>query len=151
AIAELVTDARGRWVVVGVFGAIFIGSAAAVAAWSTIGEAKPGIPLFWPSHPFNQAIAKIGEKFGGADNLSVYVEADRDEGVSDQEVLSKMQLLERTLKADTGAIASVSPVALVRVANRTFRNGEPKQEMIPEASAARALLIFLRLNSQPGA
>jgi predicted RND superfamily exporter protein len=150
-IAELVTDPRGRWVVVGVFVAIFVGSAAAVAAWSTIGEAKPGIPLFWPNHPFNQAIAKIGEKFGGADNLSIYVEADRDEGVSDQEVLSKMQLLERTLKAETGALASVSPVALVRVANRTFRNGEPKQEMIPEASAARALLIFLRLNSQPGA
>ena len=22
-------------------------------AWSTIGEARPGIPLFWPNHPFN--------------------------------------------------------------------------------------------------
>jgi predicted RND superfamily exporter protein len=151
ALGDLVTDPRGRWWVVGAFAMVFLASAAAVAAWSTIGEAKPGIPLFWPNHPFNQAIGKIGEKFGGADNLVIFAEADRDEGVSDQEVLAKMQLLERELKRKTDAIATVSPVAVVRVANRTFRNGEPKQEMIPESSAARALLIFLRLNSQPGA
>jgi len=150
-LGDIVTHPRGRWVVVGMFAAIFVASGAAVAAWSTIGEAKPGIPLFWPNHPFNEAIGKIGEKFGGADNLTIYAEADRDEGVSDQDVLAKMQLLERTLKRETGAIAVVSPVAVVRVANRTFRNGEPKQEMIPEASTARALLIFLRLNSAPGA
>ena len=150
-LGDLVTDPRGRWVVVGAFATIFIASGAAVAAWSTIGEAKPGIPLFWPNHPFNQAIAKIGEKFGGADNLTIYAEADRDEGVSDQDVLEKMQLLERKLRAESGAIAVVSPVAIVRIASRNFRNGEPKQEMIPEGSAARAFLIFLRLNSAPGA
>jgi hypothetical protein len=43
----------------------------------------------------------------------------------------------------------ISPVALVRAANRAFRYGEPKQEIIPES--ARALLIFLRFNSPPGA
>ena len=96
---------HGQIIAVGGFAAVFALSAAAVAAWSTIGEARPGIPLFWPDHPFNQAIAKIGEKFGGADNLVIFAEADRDEGVSDQEVLAKMQLLERTLKARTGAIS----------------------------------------------
>jgi predicted RND superfamily exporter protein len=148
-LGELVTDPRGRWLVVGAFATILVASAAAVAAWSTIGEAKPGIPLFWPDHPFNQAIGKIGEKFGGADNLVIFAEGDRDESVGEQEVLAKMQLLERTLRRDTGAIAVVSPVPLVRIANKTFRYGEPKQEMIPEA--ARAILIFLRFNSPPGA
>ena len=150
-LGDVVTDPRGRWVVVGIFAAVLVGSAAAVAAWSTIGEAKPGIPLFWPNHPFNQAIGKIGEKFGGADNLVIFAEGDRDESVGEHEVLTKMQDLERTLKRETGAIAVVSPVPLVRVANRTFRYGEPKQEIIPEGSAARAILIFLRFNSPPGA
>jgi predicted RND superfamily exporter protein len=148
-LAELVTDRTGRWVVVGIFVLLFAGSAAAVAAWSTIGEARPGIPLFWPNHPFNVAIGKIGEKFGGADNFVVYAEGDRDESVGEQEVLNKMQDLERALRRDSGAVAVLSPVPLVRVANRTFRYGEPKQEMIPEA--ARAILIFLRFNSPPGA
>ncbi|HXZ84886.1 MAG TPA: MMPL family transporter [Myxococcota bacterium] len=148
-LGRVVTDPTGRWVVVGIFLFLFVGSAAAVAAWSTIGEAKPGIPLFWPDHPFNVAIGKIGEKFGGADNFVVYAEGDRDESVGEQEVLNKMQDLERTLRRDTGAVAVLSPVPLVRVANRTFRYGEPKQEMIPEA--ARAILIFLRFNSPPGA
>jgi predicted RND superfamily exporter protein len=150
-LGDVTTHPTGRWVVVGGFAALFLGSAFATAAWSTIGEAKPGIPLFWPDHPFNQAIAKIGEKFGGADNLTIYAEADRDEGVSDQEVLANMQRFERTLRRETDAFATVSPVQIVRIANRTFRNGEPKQEMVPESSAARALLIFIRLNSQPGA
>ncbi|HTO06719.1 MAG TPA: MMPL family transporter [Myxococcota bacterium] len=150
-LGDLVTHPVGRWAVVGAFVAIFLGSAAAVAAWSTIGEAKPGIPLFWPNHPFNQAIAKIGEKFGGADNLTIYAEADRDDGVEDHDVLVNMQSLERKLKRETGAVAVVSPVQIVRVANRQFRNGEPKQEMIPDGAAARAFLIFIRLNSSPGA
>jgi predicted RND superfamily exporter protein len=150
-LGDVVTHPTGRWVVVGIFGVVFLSSAAAVAAWSTIGEAKPGIPLFWPNHPFNEAIGKIGEKFGGADNFVIYAEGDRDESAGEQEVLTKMQDLERTLKRDTGAIAVVSPVPLVRVANRTFRYGEPKQEIIPEGSAARAILIFLRFNSPPGA
>ena len=148
-LGRVVTDPVGRWAVVGVFAFLFVGSAFAVAEWSTIGEAKPGIPIFWPNHPFNVAIGKIGEKFGGADNFVVYAEGDRDESVGEQEVLNKMQDLERTLRRDTGAVAVLSPVPLVRVANRTFRYGEPKQEMIPEA--ARAILIFLRFNSPPGA
>ncbi|MFI5316987.1 MAG: RND family transporter [Myxococcota bacterium] len=148
-LGDLVTHPRGRWVVVGTFALVFVASAAAVAAWSTIGEAKPGIPLFWPNHPFNQAIGKIAEKFGGADSFVIYAEGDRDESVGEQEVLMKMQDLERVLRRKTGAIAVVSPVPLVRVANKTFRYGEPKQEMIPEA--ARAILIFLRFNSPPGA
>jgi uncharacterized protein len=148
-LGNVVTDPVGRWVVVGIFAFLFVGSAAAVAAWSTIGEAKPGITLFWPDHPFNVAIGKIAEKFGGADNFVVYAEGDRDESVGEQEVLNKMQDLERMLRRDTGAVAVLSPVPLVRVANRTFRYGEPKQEMIPEA--ARAILIFLRFNSPPGA
>jgi predicted RND superfamily exporter protein len=148
-LGDVVTHPVGRWVVTGIFAVLFISSAAATFAWSTIGEARPGIPLFWPNHPFNVATGVIGEKFGGADPLVIYAEGDRDESVGEQEVLQKMQGLERRLRRDTGAVAVLSPVPLVRVANRTFRYGEPKQEIIPEA--ARALLIFLRFNSPPGA
>jgi predicted RND superfamily exporter protein len=149
AIADFVTDPRGRWVVVGSFAAVFVLSGAATFAWSTIGEARPGIPLFWPDHPFNVAIGKIGEKFGGSDALVIYAEGDRNESAGESEVLHKMQELERELRAKTGAVAVISPVPLVRAANRAFRYGEPKQEIIPES--ARALLIFLRFNSPPGA
>jgi predicted RND superfamily exporter protein len=149
AIADYVTDPRGRWVVAYGFLAIFLLSGAATLAWSTIGEARPGIPLFWPNHPFNVATGMIGEKFGGADALVIYAEGDRNESAGEAEVLHKMQDLERELRHKTGAVAVVSPVALVRAANRAFRYGEPKQEIIPES--ARALLIFLRFNSPPGA
>ena len=150
-LGNVVTDPVGRWVVVGVFAVLFLASGAATWAWSTIGEARPGIPLFWPDHPFNQAIAKIGEKFGGSDALVVFAEGDRNEAVADGEVLQRMQGLERVLTNETGAVASVSPVRLVRVASRTLRYGEPKQELIPEGSSARAILLFMRFNSPPGA
>ncbi len=149
AIADFVTDRRGRWVVAYTFLAIFLLSGAATLAWSRIGEARPGIPLFWPDHPFNVATGMIGEKFGGADALVIYAEGDRNESAGEAEVLKKMQDLERLLRHETGAVAVVSPVALVRAANRAFRYSEPKQEIIPES--ARALLIFLRFNSPPGA
>jgi predicted RND superfamily exporter protein len=148
-LGDVVTDPRGRWIVTGTFAALFLLSGWATLAWSTIGEARPGIPLFWPDHPFNVAVGKIAEKFGGADSLVIYAEGDRDESAGESEVLHKLELLERDLRAHTGAVAVVSPVALVRAANRAFRYGEPKQEIIPEA--ARALLIFLRFNSPPGA
>ena len=148
-IGGVVTDPVGRWVVAGSFAAIFLLSAWATFSWSTIGEARPGIPLFWPNHPFNVATGMIGKKFGGADALVIYAEGDRDESAGESEVLHKMEDLERELRAKTGAIAVISPVPLVRAANRAFRYGEPKQEIIPEA--ARALLIFLRFNSPPGA
>jgi predicted RND superfamily exporter protein len=149
AIANFVTDPRGRWLVAGGFAVIFLASGAATLAWSTIGEARPGIPLFWPNHPFNVATGVIGSKFGGADALVIYAEGDRNESAGEAEVLHKMQDLERELRAKTGAVAVISPVPLVRAANRAFRYGEPKQEIIPES--ARALLIFLRFNSPPGA
>ena len=148
-VADVVTHPRGRWAVAGAFAAIFLLSGFATFRWSTIGEARPGVPLFWPDHPFNVATGVIGEKFGGADALVIYAEGDRDESAGESEVLRKMQELERELRAKTGAVAVISPVPLVRAANRSFRYGEPKQEIIPES--ARALLIFLRFNSPPGA
>ena len=60
---RLVTGS-GKFALVGVVGVFFMFATYYVLYHSTIGEARPGTPLFWPSHEFNVATAEIAETFG---------------------------------------------------------------------------------------
>jgi len=128
---------------------LFCGGAWITLSRSQIGESRPGVPIFWPDHPFNVAIEKIGENFGGADTFMIYADGDRDGVVGEAEVLEKMERLTRLLKSDSGARAVLSLNQVVKAANSLLRSGDPKHEVIPEST--RGIVTFIRFNAPPGA
>ena len=135
----------------GVFAALFLASRAATWAWSTIGEARPGMPLFWPNHPFNQAIAKIGEKFGGSDALIVFVEGDRNEREPDGEVLQRMEAMQRYMRkyVDPGATSSL--VDIIKSYWLVNHYNDPKWGFVPDAAQSIGGIVFqLQRSNIPG-
>jgi predicted RND superfamily exporter protein len=105
----LTTGSRSKYVLAG-------GSSLALALATyyvlfntTIGESRPGVPVFWPDHPFNVATGKIGEKFGGVDQLTVFVDGDGKSASSDGLVLQRMEAMQRYMRkyVDPGATSSL--------------------------------------------
>lgn len=149
AVGRITTDPVWKRVIVGLTLAMFLSSAWVTLRYSQIGESRPGVPIFWPDHPFNQAVAQIAERFGGADTLVIYADGDRDGVVGEGEVLEKMELLSRRLEAQTGARAVLSLTQVVKAANSLLRNGDPKHQVIPDQT--RGIVTFVRFNAPPGA
>ena len=149
AVGRVATHRIGRRVIVAVTLVLFFGSAYVTLMYSRIGESRPGVPLFWPDHPFNQAIGQIVERFGGADTFVIYADGDRDGVVGEREVLEKMERLSRALERETGARAVLSLTQVVKSANSLLRNADPKHQVIP--SQPRGIVTFLRFNAPPGA
>jgi predicted RND superfamily exporter protein len=147
-IGRVTTHRIGRLVIAGVTLILFVGAAYVTLLHSRIGEARPGVPIFWPDHPVNVATGEIGRRFGGADTLVVYADGDRDGVVGEQEVLEKMNRLERTLRVETGAHAVISLTQVVKKAAGLMRGNDPKHAVIGENS--RAIVLFVRFNSQAG-
>ena len=47
----------------------FIGATYYTLNYSTIGESRPGAPIFWPDHEFNLSTGQVAKRFGGVDNF----------------------------------------------------------------------------------
>jgi hypothetical protein len=148
-IAHLVTHPTAKWMVAGATLVLFCAAGFVTLRYSRIGDANPGVSLFWPDHPVNVATGVIGERFGGADTLVIYGEGDRPDAVGEQRFLLDLEQLERTLRGDSGASASLSLPLLVRSAQRLFHGGDPKFGFVPPASSV--WVFMMRTNSAPGA
>jgi predicted RND superfamily exporter protein len=149
-IGNAATHPQGRWWIAGSTLAVFCAAAYVVLFHSVIGESRPGTSLFWPDHPVNVAVERIGERFGGADTLVVYADGDRKHVVEDPEVLLQMEALERRLRSVSESSRSFSLINLVKVVSRTFNYGDPRFAMIPEGTMTRAIVFQARQGSPPG-
>ncbi|MBW2413898.1 MAG: MMPL family transporter [Deltaproteobacteria bacterium] len=147
-VGRVTTDPVGKRVIAVATILMFLGSAWVTLMYSRIGESRPGVPIFWPDHPFNVATGKIGEHFGGADTLMVYADGDRDGVVGEGEVLQKMEMLSRKLQRESGAHAVLSLTQVVKTANSLLRSGDPKHEVIPDQT--RGIVTFVRFNAPGG-
>ena len=148
-IATLVTHRTGKWMVAGVTLVSFCAAGFVTLRYSRIGDANPGVSLFWPDHPVNVATGVIGERFGGVDALVIYGEGDRFDSVGEQRFLLVLEELERTLRHDSGATGSLSLPLLVHSAQQLFHGGDPKFGFVPRGS--REWVYMMRTNSPPGA
>jgi hypothetical protein len=119
---------------------------------STIGDARPGTPLFWPDHPYNVATEQVARRFGGVDQMTVFVDGDQKGSSADGAVLQRMEAMERYVKkfADPGAVISL--VNIIRVFWETNHYGDPKWGFVPDSAGAIARVVFqLQQSSTPGA
>ncbi|MGE4605258.1 MAG: MMPL family transporter, partial [Myxococcota bacterium] len=149
-LGNVATHAKGRWIIAVGTVLIFISASYVVLVHSVIGESRPGTSLFWPDHPVNVAVARIGEHFGGSDTLVIYADGDRKNVVEDPAVLHMMEELDRELRRTSGAFRSLSLINLVKAVSRTLNYNDPRFAMIPPGTLTRVIIFQARQGSPPG-
>ena len=152
AAAGRLTTGRAKFALVGAIAVLFSYATYYVLYNSTIGEARPGTPLFWPDHEFNVSTAKIARTFGGVDQFIVFVDGDQKGSSADGAVLQRMEALERHMKKYADPGAHVSLVSIIRMFLEVQHYNDPKWGFVPDTAAAIARIVFqLMRESTPGA
>lgn len=107
------------------------------------GDTEPGAALLYAEHPYNVAFRKINEKFVGASNLVIIAEGKKPEALKDAKTLNQLDLFQRHMEQGAGAGGSLTATTLLKKIFRTFREGDPKWEMLPNRDDHIGQLFFL--------
>ncbi len=118
---------------------------------TTVGESRPGVPIFWPDHPFNVATAELGEKFGGVDQMTIFVDGDGKSASSDGLVLQRMEAMQRWMKKHVDPGATISLVDIIKQYWLVNHYADPKWGFVPDSAQTVGGIIFqLQRSSIPG-
>ena len=73
-----------------------------------VGENQPGSPILFQDSQYNVAAARIAHKFAGANQLSIYFEADEAHKMKDPEIVDIMQQFGRTWRRSWATVVPVT-------------------------------------------
>ena len=150
-IGNLATG-RLKYTIVSAVVVMFIGATYYTLNYSTIGESRPGFPIFWPDHEFNVSTGQVAQRFGGVDNFVVFVDGDGRASSSNGLILQRIEALDRHMRKYADPGASISIVNLIRGFWQGAHYGDPKWGFVPESATSIGAIIFnLQNNSTPGA
>jgi len=140
----LLSIARGswRWGIVGIFAALMV-FGLYFSHQLRIGDTEIGQALLYDSHPYNRAFAKVNEKFVGASQLVIIAEGKEPEAIKNAETLNQLDRFQRYMEQGPGAGGSITATTLLKKIFRTFREGDPKWEMLPTRDDFVGQLFFL--------
>ena len=140
----LIALGRGNWryVVVGVFGVVMVFGLYFAHQLKT-GDTEPGAALLYSDHPYNVAFRKMNEKFVGAANMVIVAEGKKPEAIKDAATLNQLDQFQRYMEQGEGAGGSITATTLLKKIFRTFREGDPKWEMLPVENDHVGQLFFL--------
>ena len=141
-MANWATVGRSPKIIFGVWAVIVIGSFI-YAPYVTVGEPRPGTPIFYPDHPFNTSAGTISSKFFGADEFMVIVETEIEGGVHRPEVMREIEAFQRYMEQDDKVGGSLSIVDFTKAINRSFHNGDPRWLGIPYSGQEIGGLLYL--------
>jgi predicted RND superfamily exporter protein len=148
---NMATGPVSRWVIVGINAVILVASTYYVLYHSTIGESRPGVPIFWPDHPFNVATAKLGDAFGGIDQMTIFVDGDGKSASSDGVVIQRMEALQRWMKKNAEPGQTISLVDIIKQYWLINHYADPKWAFVPDSAQTIGGIIFqLQRSSIPG-
>jgi predicted RND superfamily exporter protein len=132
-----------RWLVVGLFAVVMVFGTYFAHQLKT-GDTEPGAALLYHDHPYNQAFRKLNEKFVGvASQLVIIAEGKKVEAVKDAKTLNDIELLARHMTQGDGANGNITAATLLKKIYRTFREGDPKWEMLPTRDDHIGQLFYL--------
>ncbi len=116
-----------------------------------IGDVHPGTPLLWPDSVYNMDTAKIGEKFGNTEQLSIILEGESRSAVKSPLVLRNMEGLQRHLEKLEEVHSTQSIADLLPEITRIMHGDNPKWELIPnDPREAGLYLEILFSGTEPG-
>jgi len=144
-----VTGRRGRFVVVAGWGLALL---LAATQWRhlIVGDPEAASPLLWADSPYNQAHARIQQKFGGIEPLIVIVEGADKEALKDPQVERTIEAFQRTLERDPDVGYSFSLVDIVRAMNSGIHDLHPRWGFLPhDWHEIGSLLFFFFSGSSP--
>ncbi len=118
----------------------------AVGIWGSarlkVGNTTPGEALLYPDHPYNVAFRKVNDSFVGASQLVVIAEGKKQGALKDPHVLEELELFARHMEKQ-GAGGSITAASLLKKIFRTFHEGDPKWNMLPDREDHVGQLFFL--------
>jgi len=117
----------------------------------TIGDAKPGSPLLWPSHQYNLDDAAIGDRFPGNDRMYLTVEGHEKDAMKQPEVLNNISRFQQYVEAMPEVGNTTSLADIIRPVNMLLNEGNPRFYKIGEDNLMNAEMLYMALASaDPG-
>jgi len=111
-----------------------------------VGNTTPGEALLYPDHPYNVAFKKVNEKFVGASQLVIIAEGKKKEALKSAHTLQQLELFARHMEKE-GAGGSITAAKMLKKIFRTFHEGDPKWNMLPDRDDHVGQLFFLLTSS----
>ena len=143
---------RSKWVMGLIIVALVFGGGLFCADNLKIGDSSAGGAILYPDHPYNIAAEKMNKGFVGASRLVVVVKGREKGAIKDQKTLQTMEKLSFYMQNNIESVGgTLSLIDLVRRINRTYHDGSPKWEMVPEKDRDLGAIYFLLAsNMAPG-
>jgi predicted RND superfamily exporter protein len=134
---------RRRWGVVATF-AVVMAFGLYFGHKLKTGDTELGAALLYADHPYNVAFRAMNEEFVGmASQLVIIAEGKKPEAIKDAATLNKLDLFGRYMAQGEAANGTLSATTLLKKIFRTFREGDPKWEMLPTRDDHVGQLFFL--------
>jgi predicted RND superfamily exporter protein len=110
---------------------------------ATVGENQPGSPILFQDSQYNIAASRIAAKFAGANQLSIYFEADEAHKMKDPEVVDIMQQFGRHMAEVVNYGGTRDIPDLVRSINRLYHYDDPRWSLIPKTQRDVGNTLFM--------
>lgn len=125
------------------FAGIIIVVALTYAKDAVVGENKPGSPILFQESEYNIAASRIAGKFAGANQLSIYFEAEEAHKMKDPVVVDVMQRFGRHM-ADVINYGGTRDIPqLVRSINRLYHYDDPRWSLVPNTQRDVGNTLFM--------
>jgi uncharacterized protein len=117
----------------------------------TVGDARPGSPILWPDHPYNQDAAAINNTFQGSDQMFVVIKGDEENALKDPVLLKNVDAFQRFIEAQPEIGGSVSVADLIGPVNSSLHEGNRRfEELGPNKTVNAELLFMFMQGADPG-
>lgn len=122
---------------------VLIGFAVFYAKDMVVGENMPGSPILFPDSEYNVAAKAIADKFAGANQFSIYFEADEAHKMKDPEVVAIMEKFGLYMADTLGYGGTRTIPHLVRSINRLYHYDDPRWSLVPSSQRDIGNTLFM--------
>lgn len=140
--AEFLTSPKATVPVFG-FAAIIITVGIYLAKDAVVGENLPGSPILFQDSDYNIAAKNIAGKFAGANQFSIYFEAEEAHKMKDPEVVDVMEAFGRHMASAPQFGGTRDIPDLVRSINRLYHYDDPRWSLIPATQRDVGNTLFM--------
>jgi predicted RND superfamily exporter protein len=140
--AKFVISPRATAPVLGVTVIIIVGSSY-FAKDAIVGENLPGSPILFQDSEYNNAAARINEKFAGSNQFSIYFESEEAHKMKDPEVVRVMEEFAHHMSNVSNYGGTRDIPQLVRSVNRLYHFDDPRWSLIPSTQRDIGNILFM--------
>lgn len=129
-------------------GGLIVGALGVFAAMQLeAGREMMGTTLFYASHPYTQAFARVNENFIGVNQLIVIAQATQDSSFRDPSALLALESFQHHMAEDEHLGGSFAITNLVKSVTRMFHEDIPKWEVVPDDLNSAGQVVFRIISS----